>query len=341
MKQVRFPPRVTSPLRKLQRCSKRRNSNCAQLPSLVNECPPLLSVPVDVIERILRSETLSCEDVINASRTCKHMNMGQSRITRIICDKRLSMMKSISAKYRNMALSLVTKRTSPMHEAVKYGCLDIVEQLCQNHQGVDTKDRQGLTPLIMAAEMGATDIAAVLLRHGADVDAVDRDQESALFRAAYAGQLNVIKLLLENGANVHTSAHDDVTPLYIAVVEGHYDVAEHLLDNCADPNAADWEGCTPLTMAIREESEDLALLLLSRGADINVRLLDGNTLLHFAIEIESQSMVRLLLEKGIDFSALNAAGRTALALSNFVGNDGVFDFINRFLIAQRGHAVWE
>ena len=339
MKLVTFSPRLKSPLRKRQRTSFSLDTDDIQLP--IRESVPWV-LPGDVLERILRSKTLSCEDVVNASRACKSMNLGQVRITRILSDKRVSIMRSAMFKYRRVACTLVKKSTTPIHDAVDCGCVDIVEELCLklSDDDIDKKDVDGITPLMIAAELGADAIVRVLLKYGADVSAVDRDFESALFRASYAGKLNTVKILLENGADVDTRANDDVTALYIAVVEGYYDVVEHLLNNGADPNIPDWEGCTPLTMAIREESDQLALLLLDRGANINVKLMDGCSLLHFAIQIECPLMVRLLLEKGIDFLALDKQGRSALELSNFVGNNEIFELINRFAMERCGHSSW-
>ena len=327
--------RMRSPIRK-----RPRDSHTSKRTSTITPVNDLF-LPNDVFEHILRCPNLSCEDVVNASRVCKSMNIGNARITQILVDKRFASMKSKLLKYHNMAYDLVKKSTTPLHDAVEYGCVDIVENLCENLLECDKKDRLGMTPLMVAAEEGADAIVKVLLKYGADVNAVDKEFESALFRACYCGKIRTIKTLVSNGADLHSKAHDGVSCLYIAVVEGYYEVVEYLLDMGADPNMADDEGCTPLVIAIREEHDEMVNLLLSRGADINVRLLDGNYLLHYAVEIESLSMVRLLLEKGINIHELNSDGRTALNLSNFVGNQQVFEYMNGFIMKRLGHAVWE
>ncbi len=297
-------------------------------------------IPTDVFEHILRCPTLSCEDVVNASCVCKSMNIGKARITSILADKRIASVNSKMLQYRSMAYDLVKKSTTPIHDAVEYGCVEIVQDLCKELE-CNKKDRLGLTPLMIAAEQEADDMVQVLLRHGADVNAVDKDFESALFRASCCGRIETIKALVSNGADLNCTARDGVSSLYIAAVECHYGVVEYLLDNGADPNLEDDEGCTPLMIAIREQNVEIANLLLSRGADINVKLCDGNSLLHFAVEIESLSMIKLLLEKGIDIHELNNNGRTALDLSNLANNQQVFEYLNMFVLKRLGHATWE
>jgi len=66
--------------------------------------------------------------------------------------------------------------------------------------GINQKDSDGQTPLILAARGGRNDFTAMLIETGADVNSVDNDQHSALFYASEAGYTEIVEQLLLAGA---------------------------------------------------------------------------------------------------------------------------------------------
>ena len=288
------------------------------------------------------TSALSCKDIMNITCTCKSTMLARPRLTRLLATKRIETLHSKLEKSQSVARDLIKKSTIPLHLAVEYGCVDIVQELFQKQDdiGANTRDMNGSTPLMIAADAGSCDAVDILLCNGACIDAVDNDGESALFRASYSGHLTVVARLINQGADLHLSAHDDATPLYIAVVQGNYDVADYLLKEGADPNKGDREGCTPLAIAIREESEEFVELLLNKGADVESIMLDGSKMLHFAIEISSESMVKMLIDKGANIFARNGMGTTAVELANLHGNMAIFRLLNDYVAMNSGNASW-
>ncbi|XP_072851515.2 fibronectin type 3 and ankyrin repeat domains protein 1 isoform X1 [Pogona vitticeps] len=90
-----------------------------------------------------------------------------------------------------------------MHWAIDGGHCDVIEWMIQDGCEVDAKDA-GLewTPLIrLCALTGKTDVATLLIDAGADVNTKDKDGKTPLMVAALNNQEELVALLLERGAD--------------------------------------------------------------------------------------------------------------------------------------------
>lgn len=63
---------------------------------------------------------------------------------------------------------------SALLQAAEKGREEIVRLLLKNKANLDTKDKEGRTPLMCAALTGSTSVVALLLEHGVPVDATDK-----------------------------------------------------------------------------------------------------------------------------------------------------------------------
>src|SRR5579883_2240192 len=82
--------------------------------------------------------------------------------------------------------------------AAKRGDTTQVAQLLSKGSPIDTKDKQGRTPLMLAAMRGHTDTVVELLKHGAKADARDRDGWTAYGLTVFSssnGRDAVLKVL--------------------------------------------------------------------------------------------------------------------------------------------------
>jgi len=98
--------------------------------------------------------------------------------------------------------------------------------LIERGANVDSRDRDGWTPLIMASRYEKREVARLLLDHGADVDAQMRGHYTALFWASYNGDFEMVRLLLERGANADVRDANGQTPRQIAVQAGYHRIVE-------------------------------------------------------------------------------------------------------------------
>jgi ankyrin repeat protein len=118
-----------------------------------------------------------------------------------------------------------------LHDATKYGQLEVVKCLLANGANISAlrkngetvvhrakkpeimeyllsqkpelaniKDKNGRTPLLTIATMGGVESAKILLKHGADINAKDRRRSSALDLAVKSKQSKIIELLKKHGA---------------------------------------------------------------------------------------------------------------------------------------------
>ncbi len=199
-----------------------------------------------------------------------------------------------------MALALV--------EAAAAGDLEEVRRLLEQGIPVDTRGRQGSTPLISAALGGHADVVELLLERGADPNSRTTTGHNALVmaasfgyreifnrlvaagarvgmvEAATLGDLDALSRLLAEGIHVDDRNRHGTMALIEAAHHGHLEAVRFLLDFGAEINArTDYAGWTALMMAIHSGYGDVARHLLERGADVTARDDEGKTALHLAV----------------------------------------------------------
>jgi len=104
----------------------------------------------------------------------------------------------------------------------------LVQPPAAKYPSLETKDKDGLTPLLMAASKGASAVAEVLLAAGADVTAADDRGRTALHLAAENGHLDMARVLLDHKADVNARDKENRTPTFTAVIKGHKEVEDLL-----------------------------------------------------------------------------------------------------------------
>jgi ankyrin repeat protein len=186
-----------------------------------------------------------------------------------------------------------------LHVAVIAGDVDIVAMLVEKGANINTKDKDGLTPLFMSVmqpgpvrgDVDRLDILRILLdAKGASTRVLNernRDGNTMLHIAAEHGAHATITLLLERGGNRRYTNLDGDTPLHVAAKAGHREAVRALLEH---------GGGKPNT--------------------VNIKTISGNTALHLAAPHRDTVMNRILLENGADIMSKNDDGFTPLALAH-------------------------
>jgi len=95
--------------------------------------------------------------------------------------------------------------------------------------GLDARDAQGRTPLVVAASAGQAEVVRTLLAQGAGVNATSEDGRTALIAAAQSNQLVVIQALIKAGANLNAATRGTGTALEVAESKGEAQIAALLL----------------------------------------------------------------------------------------------------------------
>jgi len=223
-------------------------------------------------------------------------------------------MRVISATVFVLLGFAVAAQTQPQpdrfYEAIRQDDLATIRTLLRE-EGVNTRDAQGQTPLMLAAAYGSVEAVRVLVAAGADVKASSGGGLTALHLAA--DDPAKTRLLLDAGADVNAVSQLGRTPLLVAAsVSVGADVVRQLLAKDADVNVADTSGVTPLIAAANADNREVADILLARGADVHARAKTGqpSTALMAAAINGNVALVRTLLSRKTDVTIVSA-DRTA------------------------------
>ena len=179
--------------------------------------------------------------------------------------------------------------------------------------GIDARDEEGRSPLLVASIEGGLSVVKVLVEAGADVCVTDNDGDTCLTLASYFGHTETVRYLVglpEVDVNHKDSA--GCTAL-LAAAEKHPDVVEVLIDAGADVEVKDTAGRSPLLLACRSGALAVVRVLVKAGAGVCVADNEGNTCLALASANGHTETVRTLLcMPEVDVNQSNTRGLTPL-----------------------------
>ncbi|KAI3396536.1 hypothetical protein diail_12060 [Diaporthe ilicicola] len=183
--------------------------------------------------------------------------------------------------------------SSPLHHAAEK-CQDEValQQMVENSDTLENRDKSGDTPLFVA--VGSSNIKAigVLLQKGASVKARDNQYQTPLHRSQKAA---VTKFLLQNllrRASTMTSGPDDVRRFSSSSSSTlNTSPPNSIPDQDLDIDAQDAHKKTALYLACSQGRDRIVRLLLLAGADPNIAAHD-HTPLAATIESQARSYIR-------------------------------------------------
>ncbi|XP_022819584.1 ankyrin repeat domain-containing protein 29 isoform X1 [Spodoptera litura] len=198
-----------------------------------------------------------------------------------------------------MSLKKESRTDVQFHLAALRGDCDRLRQLLDTGKvHIDSRDRDGTTPLILSAAMGHTECVRELLAQGADPACSRTTGTSALFFAAQGGFLDIARLLLDSGAAIDAPSMDGGTPLFVACQCGHLPVVDELIRRGANVNSCMKDKASPLFIAAQNGHEDVCAALVSAGAAVDAPRADRATPLWIAAQCGHQHVARRLLAAG-------------------------------------------
>ena len=138
-------------------------------------------------------------------------------------------------------LRIMEDRTEPTAMPEPLGGEKSSEKLVQTPM---TGDAERLGPQPGAVEGwvawgGHEAVVKLLLEKGTDLESKDRNGRTPLSQAAWGGHEAVVKLLLEKGANLESKDQNGRTPLSLAAEKGHEAVVKLLLEKDTDLESKD------------------------------------------------------------------------------------------------------
>ena len=142
-----------------------------------------------------------------------------------------------------------------LHFAAAHACEPtLLDYLLQQGLNIETRDKNGETPLPRAAASGNATMTELLVARGADVSAVNhRGQTPFLLSCTASSNDNpegrgTIEVLLEHESDVRVSDKNGNTALHLAIFRP-LRLLKLIMQNGANVNAVNVHGCTPLHRA--------------------------------------------------------------------------------------------
>lgn len=136
------------------------------------------------------------------------------------------------------------------HDIAAQGDLDaMASALARNPAVIDARNRLGKTPLHYAVSFKQLEVMELLLRHDSDLDAADHTGMTPLHAAAMFGRASEARWLLEHGAQASPIDAFGDTPLHTAAIFGHGHIIQLLLAHGASLSAENADGLQALDLA--------------------------------------------------------------------------------------------
>ncbi|MCP4267049.1 MAG: ankyrin repeat domain-containing protein [Candidatus Brocadiaceae bacterium] len=174
------------------------------------------------------------------------------------------------------------------------------------------------TQLIKEVEKGNIANVKTLISQRKNVNSKGREGITPLMKASDYGRLKIVKLLLENGSKVNQKSNYDWTALMFAIYPGHLDVAKYLIEKGADINFKTKEvpssffatsggvyATTPLIYAAKYNHFHMVKLLVENGADVNVIFGSQRSAFYEAAKNGNLDMLKYLEKHGADINLEN------------------------------------
>ncbi|MBN1903461.1 MAG: ankyrin repeat domain-containing protein, partial [Deltaproteobacteria bacterium] len=116
----------------------------------------------------------------------------------------------------------------------------------------------------------------LLIEYGAKVNTRLRDGTTPLMIAANMGDFELVKFLLENGAKINKKAQNGTTALWIAVTRRHSPIAMLLIENGAHVDIINKDiDVSILMIASQNGHTEIVRLFCEWGSDINLMVAIG------------------------------------------------------------------
>ena len=127
---------------------------------------------------------------------------------------------------RKTASILIDSRR--LWNAVDAGNVEELENVLSSQPVINSRDANGVTPLMRAACYNRLEVVRTLINYGADVNAMRSDGFTPLLLAIFYGHAAVVRLLCESGADVNVTTRFGTSAHMWAVARGFNEIADYV-----------------------------------------------------------------------------------------------------------------
>jgi ankyrin repeat protein len=200
----------------------------------------------------------------------------------------------------------IAERDRLLWEAVNKGELQKVHELLNKGANLDSRDPEGMTPLMIATRSDKRELVELLLSKESNINFVGPYGDSALLVAAMNGRSELVTFLLEKGASPDARNSDGQTALMLAYLTGNMEKVKTLLQLGADVEESKIQ--SPLRLAgVQDNLKMLELMVDNCKVKISKEILSD--MLMGTIPKGRVETIKLLIKKGADPDATVPPGR--------------------------------
>ena len=225
---------------------------------------------------------------------------------------------------------LLTNRETPLHEAVRLGSIEDVEEVII-HQDIDINSINSdyETPLHLACVLGHKYIARVIISSGGNMYKRDMYNNAPIHRALSQGHIDIVdSLITDYECDPRIKGYQGRTLLHFACGNGNVEFVTKLIQHYnISPLVTDAIQQTPLHIAASHGQKQIATLLISRyNCPVDSKSSGGNTPLHLANYCGHITLVKhLVLDHKADLKDCNEFNETPLHMAAMGGHIDIVD----------------
>ncbi|XP_046550738.1 ankyrin-1-like [Haliotis rubra] len=214
--------------------------------------------------------------------------------------------------------------TTPIMEAALTGFMSVFSRLFEHKADLTLLDDEDEGVLHYASRGGNTSIVQHLIPV-CDINKRRRDGRTPVMHAAVCGQKDVFDLLVSSAADLTLVDDEDGGVLHYACQGGNASIVQHLIRIC-DINKRRRDGQTPVMLAAVCGQKDVFDLLVSNAADLTLVDDKDDGVLHYACQGGNTSIVQHLI-RVCDINKRGRDGQTPVMRAALCGQKDVFDLL--------------
>ncbi|XP_071085923.1 serine/threonine-protein phosphatase 6 regulatory ankyrin repeat subunit B-like [Haliotis cracherodii] len=251
-----------------------------------------------------------------------------------------------------------------LHSACTQGSIEGVRYLLsEGLAGINTRGKNGRTPVLVATCDGNRSLFQLLVREGADLLHLDDDGNNVLHVACLGGDLEMVRhvlkldivdinskgmygrtpimlaarkgyktifdLLVSSGCDLTLVSNDGDNILHHACLGGYLDIVKYILhENIVSINSKGKYGRTPVMKAAWGGHKRVLNLLVDKGGDVSLFDNENDNILHVACIRGNGTMVKHILSKQVvGINSRGRKGRSPLMVAAQNGKKELFNLL--------------
>ena len=218
-----------------------------------------------------------------------------------------------------------------LHHAAQGGDTDIISLIHTHLPNIDSKTREGDTPLMLAALCGKLIAVKWFLEKGATVACENDVGWNTLHYAAQGGDTDIISLIHTHLPNIESKTGNGYTPLMVAASRGELLAVKWFLEKGATVACEDSRGWSMFHHAARGGDTDIISLIHTHLPNIDSKTVEGDTPLMVATLWGKLHAVKWFLEKGATVACENNVGWNTLHYAAQGGDTDIISLIHTHL----------